>query len=52
VTNEDIKTVKVVVFMPEDLRHRFKVEVTKQQTNMSAKANELIEAWLKENETK
>lgn len=48
--SEESKTVKLVVFLPEDLRHRFKVETVKQGTNMSAKASELIEEWLAENE--
>jgi hypothetical protein len=49
--NDEDRTVKIVVFLNESERIRFKVACAEEKTTMSQKSKELINAWLKERET-
>ena len=46
-SNED-KTVSLRIFMPEDVRTKFKSECVLDGVSMSEKAVELIQQWLQE----
>jgi hypothetical protein len=46
-SNED-KTVSLRIFMPEDVRTKFKSECVLEGISMSEKAVELIQQWLQE----
>jgi len=48
--NDEDRTVKIVVFLNESERIRFKVACAEEKTTMSQKSKELINAWLKERE--
>jgi hypothetical protein len=45
---DETRTIKIVVFLNEDERTRFKIACAKNQTNMSTQARELILNWIDE----
>jgi hypothetical protein len=46
ITTNEGKTVKIVLFLNEDERQRFKVACVEEKTTMSQKGKELINNWL------
>lgn len=45
---DETRTIKIVVFLNEDERTKFKIACAKNQTNMSTQARELILNWINE----
>lgn len=50
--NDEDRTVKLVVFLDESERTKFKIACAEERTTMSQKAKEFIITWLKEREQK
>jgi len=49
-TEDTIRNVRIAVFLSEAERKAFKLKCVKEDTNMSAKAHELITQWINQSD--